>query len=67
MVKTFAPLLKKTRGAIVNIGSVHAIATSYGMAAYAASKGAVHALTRAIANELADRFDSCECCCSWSR
>jgi glucose 1-dehydrogenase len=53
MVKAFTPLLKKTGGAIVNISSVHAIATSIGVAAYAASKGAVIALTRAIANELA--------------
>jgi len=39
-------------GAIVNISSVHAIATSAGIAAYAASKGALLALTRAMALEL---------------
>lgn len=40
-------------GAIVNVSSVHAIATSTGNAAYAASKGALAALTRAAALELA--------------
>lgn len=47
------PLLQANQGAIVNIGSVHAIATSSGSAAYAASKGGVLALTRACALELA--------------
>src|SRR5881394_2975697 len=40
-------------GTVINIASVHAIATSPGMAAYAASKGALVALTRAMALELA--------------
>jgi NAD(P)-dependent dehydrogenase (short-subunit alcohol dehydrogenase family) len=39
--------------AIVNVASVHAVATSPGIAAYAASKGALVALTRAAALELA--------------
>ncbi|MFQ5944102.1 MAG: SDR family NAD(P)-dependent oxidoreductase, partial [Anaerolineales bacterium] len=47
------PHLMRRAGAIVNISSVHAIATSEGIAAYAASKGAVVALTRAMALELA--------------
>jgi len=46
------PLLKKSRGAIVNVSSVHAMATSAGMAVYAASKGALLALTRSMALEL---------------
>ena len=47
------PLLKKDGGgAIVNVSSVHAVATSAGIAAYAASKGALLALTRAVALEL---------------
>ena len=45
------PLLKQSRGAIVNVSSVHAVATSVGIAAYAASKGALLALTRAMALE----------------
>lgn len=40
-------------GAIVNVSSVHAIATSANIAAYAASKGGLLALTRAIAIEFA--------------
>lgn len=47
------PLLKQSGGAIVNVSSVHAVATSVGIAAYAASKGALLALTRATALELA--------------
>ena len=45
------PLLKKSAGSIVNVSSVHAVATSAGIAAYAASKGALLALTRAMALE----------------
>ncbi|MBA4419952.1 MAG: NAD(P)-dependent oxidoreductase, partial [Anaerolinea sp.] len=40
-------------GAIVNVSSVHAIATSKDIAAYAASKGGLLALTRAMAIEFA--------------
>ena len=47
------PLLKKAQGAIVNVSSVHAVATSADIAAYAASKGALLALTRAMAIEFA--------------
>jgi len=39
-------------GAIVNVSSVHAIATSANVAAYAASKGGLLSLTRALAIEL---------------
>jgi glucose 1-dehydrogenase len=49
------PLLKKaaTGGAIVNVSSVHAVATSANISAYAASKGGILALTRAMAIEFA--------------
>jgi len=40
-------------GAIVNVSSVHAVATSSGIAAYAASKGGLLALTRVLAIEFA--------------
>lgn len=50
-VRLAYPLLKQSQGAIVNVSSVHAIATSVGVAAYAASKGALLALTRAMALE----------------
>lgn len=45
------PMLKQTGGAIVNVSSVHAMATSKNIAAYAASKGALLAFTRATALE----------------
>lgn len=51
-VREFHSLLKESGGAVVNVSSVHAIATSVGMAAYAASKGALVALTRSMALEL---------------
>lgn len=47
------PLMRDHGGAIVNVSSVHAIATSANIAAYATSKGALLALTRALAIELA--------------
>lgn len=48
------PLLKAAGGgAIVNVSSVHAVATSANIAAYAASKGGLLALTRALAIEFA--------------
>lgn len=50
-VRQAYPLLKMSCGAIVNVSSVHAIATSAGIAVYAASKGALLALTRAMALE----------------
>ncbi|MGH7214830.1 MAG: SDR family NAD(P)-dependent oxidoreductase [Tepidisphaeraceae bacterium] len=50
-VKKAYPMLKATGGAIVNVSSVHAVATSCNIAAYAASKGALMALTRAMALE----------------
>jgi glucose 1-dehydrogenase len=40
-------------GAIVNVSSVHAVQTSANIAAYAASKGGLLALTRAVAIEFA--------------
>jgi len=49
------PLLKNAgAGAIVNVSSVHAVQTSANIAAYAASKGGLLALTRAIAIEFAN-------------
>jgi len=47
------PLLKTVEGSIVNVSSVHAVATSADIASYAASKGALLALTRAMAIEFA--------------
>jgi NAD(P)-dependent dehydrogenase (short-subunit alcohol dehydrogenase family) len=48
------PLLRSSGGSsIVNISSVHAVATAAGHAAYAASKGAVLALSRQLALDYA--------------
>ncbi len=53
-VKLAHPLMKTAgNGAIVNVSSVHAIQTSANIAAYAASKGGLLALTRAMAIEFA--------------
>ncbi len=45
------PTLRKGSGAVVNVSSVHAIATSSPGSAYAASKGGLLALTRSLALE----------------
>jgi NAD(P)-dependent dehydrogenase (short-subunit alcohol dehydrogenase family) len=53
-VRTLFPFLSASGGgAVVNVSSVHAVATSKEIAAYAASKGGMLALTRALAIELA--------------
>jgi glucose 1-dehydrogenase len=51
-IRAALPYLKAAHGSIVNVSSVHAIATSPGVAAYASSKGALLALTRATALEV---------------
>ena len=48
-------LMKQRRGRIINISSVAAEHVNQGQANYAASKGAINALTRALAVELASR------------
>lgn len=48
-------MLERSGGAVVNVSSVHAVATSRDIAAYAASKGALVALTRAAALEFGER------------
>jgi 3-oxoacyl-[acyl-carrier protein] reductase len=49
------PMMKQRRGRIINISSVSAEHHNPGQANYAASKGAVNSLTRALAVELASR------------
>jgi glucose 1-dehydrogenase len=51
-IREAIPYVRKSRGSIVNVASVHAVATSAGVGAYASSKGALVALTRAAALEL---------------
>jgi glucose 1-dehydrogenase len=59
-VKLAYPLFRAAGGgAIVNVSSVHAVATSANIAAYAASKGGLLALTRAVAIEFASANIRC--------
>jgi len=53
VIRIALPQLRSAGGAVINVGSVHAMATSPGLAGYAASKGGLLALTRAAALELA--------------
>lgn len=53
--KTLLPLLEKTKGSIVNIGSIHAKATKPRFVAYATSKAGLVGLTQAMAVDLGDR------------
>lgn len=53
MVRTFLDQLQQTRGRIVNLGSIMSVRGGPGLVGYAASKGAVLQLTRALAHELA--------------
>ena len=52
-IRESRPMLAAGRGAVVNVGSVHAVATSANVAAYAVTKGALSTLTRSAALELA--------------
>lgn len=53
MVRAFLPQLRATRGRIVNLGSIMSVSAGRNISAYAASKGAVLQLTKALANDLA--------------
>ncbi len=51
VTKVFYPALKKAKGSVINVSSVHALATSADIGAYASAKGGLLALTRAMAIE----------------
>ncbi|MQC27231.1 MAG: SDR family oxidoreductase [Chloroflexi bacterium] len=53
LAKMLLEALKRSKGAVVNVASVHAVATSPGLGAYAASKGGLLAMTRSMAIEFA--------------
>lgn len=55
MVRAFLSQLEETRGCVVNLGSIMSMVAASGVSAYAASKGAVAQLTKALASELAPR------------
>src|SRR5690606_12484407 len=49
------PELEAARGLVLNISSIHARLTKPGFVAYATSKGALSAMTRALAVDIGDR------------
>ncbi|QQK78206.1 SDR family oxidoreductase [Salicibibacter cibarius] len=49
LIRAALPYLRKTRGNIVNTGSVEGLAANPGHAAYCASKAGLHGLTRSVA------------------
>lgn len=49
LIKAALPQLRKSRGIIVNIGSIEGLGSNPGHAAYCASKAGLHGLTRAVA------------------
>ncbi len=55
LIKAALPYLRKTRGSIVNIGSIEGLGSNPGHAAYCASKAGLHGLTRAVASIMAMR------------
>jgi NAD(P)-dependent dehydrogenase (short-subunit alcohol dehydrogenase family) len=63
LTQALLPKLAASIGGVVNVASVHAIATSRGVAAYAASKGALVALTRATSLDLASSGVRCNAVC----
>ena len=56
MVQTFLSRLEEARGAVVNIGSIHATQTKPRFVAYSTSKAAIAGLTRALAVDLGGRL-----------
>ena len=53
MIRAFLEQLRKTRGNIINLASIMSVSAGPGLAAYAASKGAVLQMTKALAHDLA--------------
>jgi meso-butanediol dehydrogenase / (S,S)-butanediol dehydrogenase / diacetyl reductase len=54
ITRAFLPVLIERRGCVVNISSVHGIATAPGSAAYAASKAGLFGLTKGLAVDYAE-------------
>ncbi|RJG46158.1 SDR family NAD(P)-dependent oxidoreductase [Mesorhizobium sp. DCY119] len=53
MVRAFLQQLRQSKGRIVNLASIMSVVANPGLVAYAASKGAVLQMTRALAHDLA--------------
>ncbi len=58
-IKAALPHLRKTRGAIVNVGSIEGLGSNPRHAAYCASKAGLHGLTRAVAVDHGDEGIRC--------
>lgn len=53
LIRQAVPLLRDSRGQVVNVGSIGGLLALPGRAAYGASKAALHHVTRSLARELA--------------
>ena len=56
LVREFLSDLTMAEGTVINIGSVHAKATKQSFVAYAATKAALHGLTRSLAVDLGEKL-----------
>lgn len=52
ITRMLLPMLRRARGSVINIGSIHATATKPGFVSYATSKAALRGLTRSLAVDL---------------
>ena len=59
LIQAALPYLKKTKGTIINIGSIEGIGANPGHTAYATSKAAIHGLTRSVAVDLGQDGITC--------
>lgn len=55
LIQGLLPELERARGSVVNVASIHAVATKPGFVAYATSKAALVGMTRALAVDLGPR------------
>ena len=53
VTRAFLPQLRTTKGRVINLASIMSVAAGPGIAAYAASKGAVLQMTKALAHDVA--------------
>ncbi len=53
LTRAALPALRRTRGVVVNVGSIGGVLALPGRSAYGATKAALHSLTRSLARELA--------------
>ncbi len=56
LVQSLLPDLEKAKGSVINIASIHAVATKPGFVCYATSKAALVGMTRSLAVDLGPRI-----------